>query len=508
METAAEAAGFGSVANRCAPAQILILSRVRRLILMLKFPVPGAVKTRLAPALGEQRACALHRALVAQTLAEVARFANGGEVAVEARIAGAPDETAARAWLESVPMHSAPGVTGVPPVGAQGLPTPPALTIRNQGDGDLGARMERAVAAAFTEGAEAVVVIGGDCPQLTAEHLASAFATLARAEVVLGPAADGGYYLIGMRRMVPALFHGIRWGSDEVFAQTLSAARAVAVEVAQLATLRDVDVPDDLAVWAETPAARVAGRGRVSGIVAALNEESHLPATLAAAQRGTPHEIIVVDGGSTDRTLATARAHDAIVLAAPAGRARQMNHGAAAATGEFLLFLHADTILPADYAALVCATLAQPGVAGGAFEFAIAGEFAGRRLIERGTNWRARRRQLPYGDQGIFVRRETFFQAGGFPDLPIMEDCEFVRRLRGIGRVAIAPAAALTSGRRWQRLGALRTTLINQLVILGYRLGVSPARLARWYHRARGLPAPATATGAHKAPSPTFPSPG
>jgi rSAM/selenodomain-associated transferase 2/rSAM/selenodomain-associated transferase 1 len=430
-----------------------------RLILMLKYPTPGTVKTRLAPALGPQRACALHRALVRQTLTEVERFASAASVAVEVRLAGAPDPAAERAWLGE------------------------GVVIRGQGDGDLGDRMDRAVTCAFTEGAGAVVVIGGDCPQLTAEHLDAAFAALAHSDAVLGPAADGGYYLIGQRRPLSALFQGIRWGSTEVLAQTLAVARAQSITVAQLATLHDIDLPEDLPHWAKTPAARAAGRSGLSVIIPALNEEAQLGATLLALQRDPPHEIIVADGGSIDRTVEVARAHDAIVLPTAGGRGRQMNFGAEVATGGVLLFLHADTILPANYLELIRATLARPGLVGGAFQFALEGAFTGRRLIERSTNWRARVRQMPYGDQGLFLRREVFDQVGGFPDQPIMEDYEFVRRLRRLGGIAIADGTATTSGRRWQRLGPWRTTLINSLMVLGYRIGVSPARLAKWYRR-------------------------
>jgi uncharacterized radical SAM superfamily Fe-S cluster-containing enzyme len=108
--------------------------------------------------------------------------------------------------------------------------------------------------------------------------------------------------------------------------------------------------------------------------------------------------------------------------------------------------------------------------------FATSDDFAGRKLVERATNWRARLWQFPYGDQGLFLRRDTFKQIGGFSDMPIMEDYEFVRRLRRLGKIAIAPAPAITSGRRWQRLGVLRTTLTNRAIILAYHLGISPSR--------------------------------
>jgi rSAM/selenodomain-associated transferase 2/rSAM/selenodomain-associated transferase 1 len=432
-----------------------------RIILMLKYPQPGLVKTRLVPALGEQRACELYRALVRHTLREVERFTAHERVSIQVRIAGAPDCEIARQWL-----------------GAEMLFAP-------QGDGDLGQRMERAVQEAFEKGGPAAIVIGADCPELAAGHLAAALRVLERKDVVLGPAADGGYYLIGMRRLLPEPFRGIEWGSERVLDQTLAALRQARVECELLDTLHDIDRAEDLPFWAETNSAKAMGSGKVSVIVPALNEAAHLPATLEAAQRGQPHEIIVVDGGSADDTAKIARSLDCIVLSGPRCRARQMNVGAAAATGEYLLFLHADTLLPADYATHVSEVLAQSEAVGGAFMFATSDDFAGRKLVERATNWRTRLWQFPYGDQGLFLRRDTFKQIGGFSDMPIMEDYEFVRRLRRLGKIAIAPAPAITSGRRWQRLGVLRTTLTNRAIILAYHLGISPSRLAGWYRGRR-----------------------
>lgn len=427
------------------------------LILMLKYPQPGAVKSRLVPALGERRACELYRSLVRHTLHEARQFVAKESAMLVARVANAPDDDAVRRWLgDGIRFHA-------------------------QGEGNLGQRMERAVQAAFAEGATSVMVIGADCPRLTSAHLESAARALEGKDVVLGPATDGGYYLVGLRRFVPELFRNISWSSETVLEETLAAAKKARVEWGLLETLPDLDLPEDLHLWAQSQPARDAGAGRISIIIPTLNEASDLPRTLEAAQRGQPHEIIVVDGGSTDATVDLARSTDAIVLAAPRCRAERLNRGAAIATGEYLLFLHADTYLPVGYSENIPALLGKPGVVGGAFTFAVADDFAGRRLVERATNWRARRWQFPYGDQALFLRREVFARLGGFPEMPIMEDYEFVRRLRRLGRIAIAPDAAVTSGRRWQRLGWLRTMLVNRAVILAYHLGVSPARLAGWY---------------------------
>jgi hypothetical protein len=127
----------------------------------------------------------------------------------------------------------------------------------------------------------------------------------------------------------------------------------------------------------------------------------------------------------------------------------------------------------------------EDGVAG-AFELRVAGAARGLRWVEWGVRWRSRLLQLPYGDQGLFLSRQRLLQVGGIPDLPLMEDFELVRRLQGLGRIAIAPVAVVTSARRWERLGVLRVMLLNQLIVLGYLLGISPKRLAQWYRRRRG----------------------
>lgn len=219
----------------------------------------------------------------------------------------------------------------------------------------------------------------------------------------------------------------------------------------------------------------------ISIIIPTLNEAAHLGATLALTRTTAVCEVIVVDGGSADGTVDLALAAGARVLLTNANRARQMNTGARNATGDVLLFLHADTLLPADFAEHIERILAQPGTLAGAFQFRVDGPQRGLRFIEMTTNWRARVLQMPYGDQAIFMRTALFHRQGGFPALLFMEDFELMRQLRRQGRIEIAPVPVITSARRWLQHGVFKTTILNQAVITGYLLGISPARLARWY---------------------------
>lgn len=223
---------------------------------------------------------------------------------------------------------------------------------------------------------------------------------------------------------------------------------------------------------------------RISVIIPVLNEAATIAESLAHVQHAagaTAIEMVVVDGGSQDGTRDRVAAVGITVLTAPVGRAHQMNAGAARATGNILLFLHADTCLPLGFPVLVNQALSPEGIVAGAFALSIDGDLPGLRWVERFANWRSRVLHMPYGDQAIFLRAEQFHAVGGFPQQPIMEDYELIRRLRRCGQIAIVPQPVITSSRRWQKLGVLQTTLINQAIVAAYRLGVSPQRLAQWY---------------------------
>jgi uncharacterized protein len=223
---------------------------------------------------------------------------------------------------------------------------------------------------------------------------------------------------------------------------------------------------------------------KISVIIPALNEGAALAACLLAGSGSV--EWILADGGSRDRTAEVAAAKGCLVCVSAPGRARQMNAGAGVASGEILLFLHADTRLPEDWAVHVQNILSEPGIIAGAFRLKIDAPIPGLRIIERVANWRSRRWHLPFGDQAIFLRADDFRAVGGFPDLPIMEDVELIRRLRRHGRIGIAAVPVVTSARRWQNRGLWKTTLLNQAYLAAYYLGVSPSRIHGWYYGGNG----------------------
>lgn len=227
---------------------------------------------------------------------------------------------------------------------------------------------------------------------------------------------------------------------------------------------------------------------KLSIVIPTLEEEANLPATLAAVRELSPAwggeiETLVVDAGSQDATARLAEEAGARVLQTTPGRGRQLRAGCEAATGEAVLLLHADTVPCPAMGGQLAEALCDPAVGCGAFRQQIDARGVLYRWLEAGNAFRARRMRTPYGDQAIFVRRDLLERVGGVPDLPLMEDVELMRRLRKHTRPVLLDGPLKVSARRWRRHGVIRQTATNWALVMAFRCGVSPARLARWYGR-------------------------
>jgi len=426
-----------------------------RIIIFGRYPVPGKVKTRLIPVLGPAGAADLQRELTEATLRTTKSFAVlTKREAVFCFDGGSRDKILK--WLGN------------------------EILLCQQERGNLGMRMHTAFLRAFQDGCTRVVLVGTDIPGLRKHHLQEAFEMLGEKDVVFGPSTDGGYWLVGMNQPLN-IFEGISWGTDTVLDQSLKEVRKRNLLYHLLKPLKDVDTIEDLRQWNAGPEWC---RPYLSVIIPALNEERSLERTIKAAH-DEDAEIIVVDGGSSDRTVTIAEDAGAKVIMTRKGRALQQNAGAASARGNVLLFLHADTLVPRHYVGHVFETLLPKRTAAGAFQFKTDSRVPLIRIVEWMTNVRSRFLQLPYGDQALFLKKDLFHSLGGFPEVAIAEDLLLIRSLQKHGRIRIAQAEAITSGRRWERLGVIRTTLINWIIMAGCYLGVSPDTLAPLYRMPR-----------------------
>lgn len=409
-----------------------------QLLLFTRYPRPGSSKTRLIPALGAEGAAALQRDMTRFTLKEALKTG----FPLEVRYTGArPEEM--RNWLGE------------------------GFSLADQGDGDLGERLDRAFREHFTKKARFVIVLGADCPDNRADTILACAKALGQKDWAIGPAKDGGYYMLGMGRYLPRLFQGVDWGTSKVLAQTLAAEKSTPF---LLPCLSDVDEKEDIPK-------------KISVILPTLNEAPFIEKTLTSLGQGFHVEILVSDGGSRDRTPEIARSCGAEVLKSPPGRARQMNCAAARASGSILFFLHGDSLAPENWDRDLRQILKQPGVALGAFHFDLQEKIPGMDLLIRAVRFRSCQMKRPYGDQGLFMHKSLFEELGGFPDEPILEDLLLVKKARKLGRIAMTASSVKTSARRWQQKGLLRTTLIHQAILLGAAMGLSPRRLMKLLRR-------------------------
>ncbi len=427
-----------------------------RLIVFTRFPLPGRAKTRLIPAVGPVAAADLQRQMTEQTLATARDLSNHSSTRIEIRYDGGNHQQIRR-WLGE------------------------GLLLRSQSTGDLGRRLQQAAQQAWGEGSEKIVFIGTDCPAVTADHLHHAFVALNDHDLVLGPSTDGGYWLIGMCRPLP-VFDRIDWGGPDVLQQTLTLAQNQNLSYTLLETLSDIDEPDDLG---HLPSTLPLSHPWLSVIIPTLNEARFLEWAIRSIQ-GDGREIIVADGGSTDRTVEIARRFRATVVESPPGRARQMNVAARIARGRVLLFLHGDTCIRRQTSipliARIFTCLSDPRMIGGYFRFRTDHHGLYFRLLEKIVCLRNQFFHMPYGDQAIFIRRDVFEAIGGYPDVPIAEDILLAKAMQRRGRLCRLPHDAITSARRWRAIGPVKNTLLNMAILAGLTLDLPESWLKQLYH--------------------------
>ncbi len=296
---------------------------------------------------------------------------------------------------------------------------------------------------------------------------------------VFGPSLDGGYYFIGLacdelsqlEEIYQALFHKISFGVSTVLDQSLDRLEQAGINFCLTEKLNDVDLYEDIPP-------------KISLIVPALNEEKNLAMLAKNIYPAFNYEVILVDGGSLDQTVELAKKLEFQTVQSKKGRSAQVLTGAKQAKGEILLFLHADSILPKNWDLTVRKIMQNKKTSLGYFLFALTEDFFAKKLLVSLTNFRAKYFKLPYGDQGLFVRKVDF-EIWNLPEVPILEDVFMVKKAREFGKIEGSDATLKTSGRRWLKHGVFKTTWLNHQIMLGAKLNLDLELLKEAYAKAQ-----------------------
>ena len=435
--------------------------RQNALIVFMKAPLPGRVKTRLANSIGIQAATTFYR-LMCEQLLNLTMPKNCDVI-----IAYDDEEkTALPSYVEGKTL------------------------FYQTGDG-LGKRMQNAFKTVFEQGYTNAILIGSDIPEIDEGIITEAFSLLLQNDAILSPTHDGGYYLIGFQKetFCKAAFEGIMYSQKDVYANTLF--KLSHLHIAQGALLRDIDTLEDLRAYlstaSHTPLYDFAKQAlekqpHISVVIPVYHEDETLLHTIAHLRTmayAQNYEIIVVDTHAIT-TVHRLKLENVHLTYAKKGRANQMNEGALRASGEVLLFLHADTRLPYHWDRWIVQALDKHKA--GAFSLAIDDTHLFLRCIEIMANLRTSITHIPYGDQAHFFQTSFFKTLGGYKNIPLMEDVEMMKRIKQYReKVALLKPKVLTSARRWHKEGIFYTTLRNRVLSLLYAIGISPEKLIHHY---------------------------
>lgn len=451
------------------------------LIIFTREPVPGMTKTRLMPEFTPEQCAEFHKCFLRDISKEMKKADADIFVAYTGGEPAFLKKTFRRAFKEG-------------------------RTFEQNGT-DLGERMENAFRHVLGLGYDKAVLIGTDIPEIGAETIEAAFDSLDGSDIVMGPTADGGYYLIGMKEARHEAFDVRLYGIGTVFDETMESVRSAGLSASQVRAYSDIDDPDDLARLRERmvydKGLRCSQTGRaltrnavISVIIPVYNEAGIIDSMTDQLKRCCDDaEFIFVDGGSTDGTLEKLeRAADEAeragirfrMIRSEKGRGVQMNRGAVESSGDILFFLHCDCRLPEDFISEIRACMAEHpygcfGLSYDSHNFFM----LTNRII---SNHRAWSRGIPFGDQGIFMDRKLFFDMGMYPEIPLMEDYEFSLRMKAAGYRPVGTRQRMIgSSRRYgsSTAGILRTEAIMWCLRRQYRKGVDPGKLSELYKDVR-----------------------
>lgn len=423
----------------------------------MRYPELGKVKRRLAEGVGEEEALRIYTMLLRRNLGVVKDFLSlkGGVVA----------------FLCHEPPEALKDLK-------ENYPGP--WTFIPQRNGELGERMEGAFSDLFAMGYGEVVLVGSDIADLDPSDLVGAFKALSSGKVPIGPAHDGGFYLLGLQRAFPEVFSLGNWSQGDVLQRVLKALSGS--EVLLLNKRHDVDTALDLHL-----VSRGMFHDNVSVIIPFL--EGGLDEALSLFRRIRPFmwpndEVVLAEG--TKKALIGTQEEELgpglRLVKSSRGRGIQLNAGASASRGDILWFLHSDSDPPADFGYLLRKLDGGSRYSFGCFRLGFRGETPMMRLVSMWANARTALLKIPYGDQGIFCRREMLHCVGGFARRLIMEDVDLARSLKKSGRLLFLRERLFTSPNRYLKGGVLRTALKNQLTISMYLAGISEERIYRHYY--------------------------
>lgn len=431
------------------------------LVLFLRYPEPGRVKSRLAQAVGPKEAAHIYEVLLRRTMGILIDFKRL-QPHVQLFLAFTPPER--------------------------------EILLRKRFDGPwdffpqegshLGERMEKAILHTFGLGHENVLLTGADLLDTKAEDFIQAMDAVSLGHAVLGPALDGGFYLIGLNRPCGEALRPDQWGNADVCLRTEHLLRKDGFQVARTSLRRDVDRPEDLTFFHNDPLLH----RNLSVVIPTVSGPGQLAPLLNRLKAGLwpGDEIVIVRGTERPRHRISTHSGQGSPLRttqSQMGRGLQLNAGARATRGDLLFFLHDDSLPPEHFSYAVRKVCLNSDLDLGCFSLAFSPSTPGLDLIAAGANLRTRLLGLPYGDQGLHCSREAYERAGGFEKPYLLEDVEFVKNCRRFGKLRILPEGMLTSPRRYLKRGIIRTWLKNQLILLLYGLGVPNKTLEALYYQ-------------------------